>query len=358
MPAIRPKKPASFTILVWILLLFSQQTFADSYITNGGFEGPDGVELVPPEWVAGCGYMNSPDTQPGWYNNYLRPHGGKSYIDLLYKNDGSHESVYQELRKPIPQGGCYLISIHLAKFCQDSLYGLDPFGLNHPGQLIIRGSETYSCEGGQVLAVFDQVDNCLWKEYIAIFKADITINYIYLEFAKGTSEFGNGSILIDDFSLDVTTPLPDQLIEVPFNDTTTISTSFSGSNYNWDVDGDFLPNDSSFQLVLVDHNFKIDVNYLSEDSCLIYESFLIYVDPTIPNVVTPGNKDLVNDEFTIYGLIEKASLKVYNRWGNLVYQNSDYRNDWSPDQLSDGVYYYVLYLEETRRERVGSFSVF
>lgn len=61
-----------------------------------------------------------------------------------------------------------------------------------------------------------------------------------------------------------------------------------------------------------------------------------------PNVVTPGT-DGVNDYLVFDGLAqyEQTSLVVYNRWGNLVYESADYRNDWKPDTV-DGVYYYIL----------------
>ena len=340
------------------LFIFQSLVFADNLITNGGFEGPDGIEVVPPDWNAGCGYQNTPDSQPGWYNNYLDPYEGKGYINLLYKGDGTKESIWQELRKTLPAGSCFLISIHLAKFCQDSLFGLDPFGLNHAGKLTIRGSEAYSCSEGQVLAVFNNVDNCQWEQFFAIFKTDTEINYIYLEFTPGNSDFPNGSIVIDDMSLEFTKPLPDQDIEVPYGDTVTVKATFSGTNFNWDLDGIFLPDSGPYQTVEVNENMKADVSYISNDSCTIYESFRILVNPVIPNVITPGTRDLVNDEFYIEGLLEKAWLSVYNRWGLLVYSHPNYRNDWIPENLTDGMYFFRLYLYETQREKTGSVYIF
>src|SRR5688572_15825418 len=160
-----------------------------NFITNPGFEGPDGIEVIPEDWFAGCGVMNTPDTQPGWWNIENEPHEGKSYINLLYKDDGTTESVYQQLAEPLPAGSCFLIEIYLAQACQDSISGLYPYDLNHPGDLIIRGSESYGCGNGQILAEFKQVSNCRWKQFYAVFQAHETINYIYLEFSKGTSDF-------------------------------------------------------------------------------------------------------------------------------------------------------------------------
>ncbi len=340
------------------LVLIPEFCYCDNLITNGGFEGPDGIEVVPPEWTAGCGYMNTPDSQPGWYNNYLPPFEGKGYINLLYKSDGSEESVYQELQKTLPAGSCFLIDIKLAKFCQDSLFGLDPYGLNHPGRLVIRGSESFSCDDGQILAVFDAVENCLWKSYFSVFKAETDIRFIYLEFSSGSSGFFNGSIVLDDFKLEYTKPLPDQVIEVPYQDTATVSASFSGSNFNWDVDGIFVANGSAEQSVYADHNLHVDVSYITSDSCVVYESFDVLINPAFPNIFTPGTKDFINDEFYISGLVENCGLMVHNRWGQEVYSNSDYRNDWSPENLSDGLYFYQLWLKETNRYKTGSVYIF
>ncbi|GAB4145338.1 MAG: hypothetical protein Fur0041_19980 [Bacteroidia bacterium] len=61
-----------------------------------------------------------------------------------------------------------------------------------------------------------------------------------------------------------------------------------------------------------------------------------------PNVVTP-NGDGVNDAlvFEHLDLYARSRLKVYNRWGNVIYENVDYHNDWKPN-VSDGVYYYEI----------------
>jgi hypothetical protein len=35
---------------------------------------------------------------------------------------------------------------------------------------------------------------------------------------------------------------------------------------------------------------------------------------------------------------------IYNRWGSLVFESSDYRNDWRAVDISEGNYWYVLRL--------------
>ena len=70
----------------------------------------------------------------------------------------------------------------------------------------------------------------------------------------------------------------------------------------------------------------------------------------IPNVFTPSNNDGFNDVFYIehLELHPNSLLEIFNRWGNKIYSNEDYKNDWNGthyktgNQLPDGVYYYVL----------------
>lgn len=63
----------------------------------------------------------------------------------------------------------------------------------------------------------------------------------------------------------------------------------------------------------------------------------------IPNVITP-NGDSKNEAFVIDNLehYPRTSIVIFNRWGNKVYQDDDYRNDWEGEDLSDGTYYFIL----------------
>ena len=73
-----------------------------------------------------------------------------------------------------------------------------------------------------------------------------------------------------------------------------------------------------------------------------------------PTVVTPNN-DGVNDCFGIYNMIketpdqchcyEHSTLKIYNRWGKLVYHVKDMRLEedfWCPGNEPEGVYFYYF----------------
>ncbi|MBD00379.1 MAG: hypothetical protein CL841_03360 [Crocinitomicaceae bacterium] len=89
-----------------------------------------------------------------------------------------------------------------------------------------------------------------------------------------------------------------------------------------------------------------------DTSCL--EITILPSEIIIPNIFSPNN-DLVNDKFVIYGINDLFDIKIYNRWGNLVFDQNPYENDWNGEssngiRLSEGQYYYILknHLEEVK----------
>jgi gliding motility-associated-like protein len=75
-----------------------------------------------------------------------------------------------------------------------------------------------------------------------------------------------------------------------------------------------------------------------------------FLDSLVPNVFTP-NGDGKNDFFHIKAnandCFDRFKLKIYNRWGTLMYETSDFLFQWdgtnkSGVKLSEGVYYYIL----------------
>ncbi len=67
----------------------------------------------------------------------------------------------------------------------------------------------------------------------------------------------------------------------------------------------------------------------------------------IHNVITPdGNGQ--NDVWYITNIdfYPEATVQLFNRWGELIYETLNYQNDWNgvvgTDQLPDGTYYYII----------------
>jgi gliding motility-associated-like protein len=86
-------------------------------------------------------------------------------------------------------------------------------------------------------------------------------------------------------------------------------------------------------------NQSVMSNIVCADNCPLYQ---------LPNVFSP-NGDNVNDFFSAlpYRYIKSVDMKIYDRWGVLLFQTSDPHIHWDGKALqsgtlcSDGVYYYV-----------------
>lgn len=60
------------------------------------------------------------------------------------------------------------------------------------------------------------------------------------------------------------------------------------------------------------------------------------------NIFTP-NEDGENEFFTLYeGNSKDYQLKIYNRWGRMIWTTSDPKEHWDGGEVSDGTYYYQL----------------
>lgn len=139
--------------------------------------------------------------------------------------------------------------------------------------------------------------------------------------------------------------------------------SVSVSTYSWSFD----TTNKTFQGNPIQHQydttgtFTTILKVVNQNGCDTTYTIDVQIDPVklfIPNVFTP-NGDGVNETFTIveadesgepadsdYGFLNdyyiSSELNVFNRWGRIVYQSSNYQNDWDGSNLPDGVYFYVL----------------
>ncbi|MGM0649188.1 MAG: gliding motility-associated C-terminal domain-containing protein, partial [Bacteroidota bacterium] len=88
-------------------------------------------------------------------------------------------------------------------------------------------------------------------------------------------------------------------------------------------------------------------NSVCVDNCTYYE---------LPNVFTPNN-DGINDYFhpkMPYFFVDRVDMKIYNRWGQLLFQTTDPDIMWdgriqkNNNLVSDGVYFYTCEVYEYR----------
>jgi hypothetical protein len=99
-------------------------------------------------------------------------------------------------------------------------------------------------------------------------------------------------------------------------------------------DATYYPSDADY------NNGKVVLRYKVIGSC----------DDTHDDITVLTKKIIIynmvsgRSPFVIKGLPEHSKLQVFDRWGRLVYKSPEggYKNDWTPEGLDDGTYYYVL----------------
>jgi gliding motility-associated-like protein len=112
--------------------------------------------------------------------------------------------------------------------------------------------------------------------------------------------------------------------------------------FKGDCDGDGIPNN------------------LDSDAC----------EPVIPDGFSP-NGDGANDKFVIPGIeaYKNNSVKIFNRWGNIVFETIGYQNQWdgttnkafglleSDGRVPDGTYFYIIDLGDGSTPRSGNIYI-
>jgi gliding motility-associated-like protein len=92
------------------------------------------------------------------------------------------------------------------------------------------------------------------------------------------------------------------------------------------------------------------VTVIDENGCTTDSTFTLIQEDELgwPTGLTP-NDDGFNDVYFIQGLggYAKNEFKVFNRWGNLVYEKTNYDQDWrgqnsDNEELPDGTYFVVF----------------
>ncbi|MDX1905280.1 MAG: gliding motility-associated C-terminal domain-containing protein [Thermonemataceae bacterium] len=118
------------------------------------------------------------------------------------------------------------------------------------------------------------------------------------------------------------------------------------TNFRWEMgDGRILQgiNPEEFVYGGNDKEYTIKLIGTNPNGCETIKEQKIYIPakPVYPpNVITP-NDDGKNDTFEVAEA--KSKIKIWNRWGKLVFSSDDYKNDWGKEkEITSGTYYYFL----------------
>jgi gliding motility-associated-like protein len=116
-----------------------------------------------------------------------------------------------------------------------------------------------------------------------------------------------------------------------------------------------LPSDNTYRYYWMNEHKEVVSNTISEsgkynmvvqNSCGTKEDSLYLKNSLldVTNLVT-ANNDNQND--CLYAISNNADeiirMRIYNSWGNRIFSDNQYKNNWCPgNELTDGVYYYEV----------------
>jgi gliding motility-associated-like protein len=112
------------------------------------------------------------------------------------------------------------------------------------------------------------------------------------------------------------------------------------------------PNPGDYEICLV----VVDQGGCTDTVCSIVP--VAPAEVFIPNVIT-ANGDGVNDilKFEYLEFYPENHLTIIDRWGVVIYETSDYQNNWDPRPYSDGTYFFRLTLTAADKEYNGFFQI-
>lgn len=163
-----------------------------------------------------------------------------------------------------------------------------------------------------------------------------------------------------DFEAD---PLPTAKVNETV-DFTDLSSFLYGTiiSWNWDFgDGNSSSEQNPQHSYPMPGAYTVTLTVTGDNGCVstVTLDYTIIADPIIvPNVFTP-NGDNLND-FLIFKNLEYygiASLVIFNRWGNKIYESGNYQNDWDGENVVNGVYFYILGVPELEEPITGHLTV-
>lgn len=107
------------------------------------------------------------------------------------------------------------------------------------------------------------------------------------------------------------------------------------------------PNNGQYITVRIQSSVPcwVNVDQFCIDTVCIEETISIL---TMPNVFTP-NLDGINETFSpiIFENINNATLKILNRWGQVIYETENLLDGWDGEEYSDGVYFWQINYTDT-----------
>ena len=134
-------------------------------------------------------------------------------------------------------------------------------------------------------------------------------------------------------------------VSISFSSTSTISAG-SITGYSWEFgDGSNSSGQNTNHTYTISGSYNVVLIVTGSTGCKDTIAGIYVIDGLLnaPNIITPNN-DGINDALYFKGLeyFPTNHIYIYNRWGQLLYEASNYQNNWKGEGQPDGTYYYIL----------------
>jgi gliding motility-associated-like protein len=243
----------------------------------------------------------------------------------------------------------------------------DPFTVNMaPNPVPVITGLDFSCGGIPVqLSTTETYPSYLWSTNATSASIDATtgtytVTVTSADGCTGTSDPFSVVVANDPtaaFVYDPLTPVPVGTT-VGFNGGSSNGNGSAIDTWSWELgdDGATASGETTAYTYDVPGTYQITLTVTNAEGCTDLVTTIITVFPPEidnPNVFTP-NGDGNNETFDITNIeFWNNTVKIYNRWGQVVYEAKNYRSQWkgkdtSGNDLSDGTYYYEVVLSNDK----------
>ncbi|GAB3826714.1 hypothetical protein GCM10028821_09300 [Hymenobacter jeollabukensis] len=120
------------------------------------------------------------------------------------------------------------------------------------------------------------------------------------------------------------------------------NTTQGATRVSWDFgDGQTSTETSPAHAYEQPNTYRVELTAFYGNNCQVKQTMQITVRRfDLPNIITPDG-DGKNDTFKPFVSFQPVDLKVFNRWGKKVFEQSGYNGSWGAD-AAPGTYYYLL----------------
>jgi gliding motility-associated-like protein len=290
----------------------------------------------------------------------LGPYDTNGVWEEISNSNALNGNIWSPFNLPL---GTYIFKYTVNGSCGNFDEAFITIDLDNGPPIPILNGNSYVCEGDDIIISVDNILNnnitYLWSgpnnftstnPNVLISNSDPMNSGTYsvtafLNDCQETTLIDINVLSIPEFKIEYKCINNEFILEVmPVNDSVISDISL----FNW-----YGPNGfSSLNNPVVLTNFSTGtygVNLINNQNCRsTLEIELSSTLCSIPNVITP-NSDGSNDSFDLTGLLVD-NIEIYNRWGRLVYNKSNYIDEWIGQNnegklLPDSTYFYLLKLK-------------